>query len=107
MRRVVITGVGAASPCGADTETTWSNIVAGKSGIGLITRFDTSNQACRIAGEVKEFLPERWIEKKKVKEGDRFIHLAIAAGRMAVESAHFEPSEGERERVGTLIGVGL
>lgn len=107
MRRVVITGVGAASPCGADTETTWANIIAGKTGIGPITRFDASNQSARIAGEVKDFQPERWIEKKKVKEGDRFIHLAIAASRMAVEGAHFEPGEAERERVGTLIGVGL
>jgi 3-oxoacyl-[acyl-carrier-protein] synthase II len=107
MRRVVITGVGAVSPCGPDTETTWSNIVAGRSGIAQVTRFDASNQASRIAGEVKDFQPERWIEKKKVKEGDRFIHLAIAASRMAVESAHYEPNDAERERVGTLIGVGL
>src|SRR6478609_4845139 len=107
MRRVVITGIGAVSPCGADTESTWENVVAGRSGIGPITRFDASGHAVRFAGEVKGFSPERWIEKKKVKEGDTFIHLSIAASRMAVEGAHYEPSEKERERVGTIIGVGL
>jgi 3-oxoacyl-[acyl-carrier-protein] synthase II len=107
MRRVVITGVGAVSPCGLDTESTWQNLVAGKSGVARIARFDASGHACRIAGELKGFLPEKWIEKKKIKEGDTFIHIAIAASRMAVETAHYEPSDEERERVGTIIGVGL
>jgi 3-oxoacyl-[acyl-carrier-protein] synthase II len=107
MRRVVITGVGAVSPCGPDTESTWSSIRSGKSGIAPIARFDASKHACRIAGEVKGFSPERWIEKKKIKEGDTFIHLSIAASRMAVESSGFSPTEEESERVGTLIGVGL
>ncbi len=107
MRRVVITGIGAVSPCGADTESTWSAIAAGKSGIGPVTRFDASKHASRIAGEVKGFVPEKWIEKKKVKEGDTFIHYSIAASRMAVEGAHFEPTDSERERIGTIIGVGL
>jgi 3-oxoacyl-[acyl-carrier-protein] synthase II len=107
MRRVVITGIGAVSPCGPDTESTWASIIAGKSGIGPITKFDASRHASRIAGEVKGFSPEQWIEKKKVKEGDSFIHLSIAASRMAVESARYEPGDEERERVGTIIGVGL
>ncbi|HEX7667937.1 MAG TPA: beta-ketoacyl-ACP synthase II [Polyangiaceae bacterium] len=107
MRRVVITGVGAVSPCGLDTETTWQSLVAGKSGVAPIASFDASGHACRIAAEVKGFEPERWIEKKKIKEGDTFIHLAIAASRMAVESAHYEPSDEEREHVGCIIGVGL
>jgi 3-oxoacyl-[acyl-carrier-protein] synthase II len=107
MRRVVITGVGAVSPCGLDTESTWQGLVAGKSGIAPITRFDASGHACRIAGELKGFSPEKWIEKKKIKEGDTFIHIAIAASRMAVEAAHYEPSDEARERVGTIIGVGL
>jgi 3-oxoacyl-[acyl-carrier-protein] synthase II len=107
MRRVVITGVGAVSPCGPDTESTWSSIRSGKSGIAPITRFDASKHACRIAGEVKGFSPDRWIERKKLKEGDTFIHLSIAASRMAVEGSEFSPTEEESERVGTLIGVGL
>jgi 3-oxoacyl-[acyl-carrier-protein] synthase II len=107
LRRVVITGVGAVSPCGLDTESTWTSIRSGKSGIAPITKFDASGHACRIAGEVKGFSPERWIEKKKIKEGDTFIHLSIAASRMAVESSGFSPTDEECERVGTLIGVGL
>jgi 3-oxoacyl-[acyl-carrier-protein] synthase II len=107
MRRVVITGIGALSPCGPDTESTWAAICSGKSGIGPITRFDASGHACRIAGEVKGFSPERYIEKKRLKEGDTFIHLSIAASRMAVDGSGFEPNEEQRERVGTIIGVGL
>jgi 3-oxoacyl-[acyl-carrier-protein] synthase II len=107
MRRVVITGIGAVSPCGLDTESTWSALVAGKSGVARITKFDPSGHASQIAGEVKGFSPEAWIEKKKVKEGDSFIHLSIAASRMAVEGAHFEPTDAERDRIGTIIGVGL
>jgi 3-oxoacyl-[acyl-carrier-protein] synthase II len=107
MRRVVITGVGAVSPCGLDTESTWQSLVAGKSGVAPIAHFDASGHACRIAGELKGFDPQKWIEKKKIKEGDSFIHIAIAASRMAVESAHYEPSDEERERIGTIIGVGL
>lgn len=107
MRRVVITGVGAVSPCGTDTDSTWAALVAGKSGIARVTRFDPTGFAAQIVGEVKGFNPERWIEKKKIKEGDTFIHLSIAASRLAVESAHYEPSAEARERVGTIIGVGL
>src|SRR5277367_4584734 len=107
MRRVVITGIGAVSPCGPDTESTWTGISEGKSGVAPITRFDASGHAVRIAAEVKGFAPEKWIEKKKIKEGDTFIHLSIAASRMAVEGAHYEPTDKERERVGTIIGVGL
>lgn len=107
MRRVVITGIGAISPCGPDTESTWSSLIAGKSGIAKITHFDPTGYASQIAGEVKGFVPEQWIEKKKLKEGDSFIHLSIAASRMAIEGAHFEPGERERERTGVIIGVGL
>ena len=103
MRRVVITGIGAVSPVGADTESTWEGISQGKSGVGPITKFDASGHSVRIAAEVKGFSPEKWIEKKKVKEGDTFIHLSIAASRMAVENAHYEPTDKERERVGTII----
>jgi 3-oxoacyl-[acyl-carrier-protein] synthase II len=107
MRRVVITGLGALSPCGPDTESTWAGISAGKSGIAPLTCFDPSGYSVRIGGEVKGFSPEKWIEKKKVKEGDRFIHFALAASKMAVADAHYEPTDRERERIGTLIGVGL
>ena len=86
-RRVVITGVGAVSPCGPDVGTTWSNVVAGRSGIGPITRFDTSQFASRIAGECRDFDPEKYIEKKRVREGDRHVHFAIGASQQAVDDA--------------------
>jgi 3-oxoacyl-[acyl-carrier-protein] synthase II len=107
-RRVVITGVGAVSPCGPDVETTWSNVVAGRSGIGPITRFDTSQFASRIAGECRDFDPEKYIEKKRVREGDRHVHFAIGASQQAVDDAGIGAlSDEDKERTGTIIGVGL
>ncbi len=107
MRRVVITGVGCVSPNGLDAESTWSSLLEGRSGIAPIEGFDASAFASRIAGECKGFDPLRFIEKRNLREGDRFIHLAIAASSMALENAGFEPTEEQKERVGTLIGVGL
>ncbi|UJR80656.1 beta-ketoacyl-ACP synthase II [Sandaracinus amylolyticus] len=110
MRRVVVTGVGAVSPVGADVETTWQALLAGKSGIGPIQRFDASTFACRIAGECLDFDPEKYIEKKRLREGDRFIHLAMGASVQAVENSGLLAtalSEDDLERVGTFIGVGL
>jgi len=107
MRRVVITGIGAISPCGIGVAESWDAVAAGKSGIAQITRFDTAGYSVSIAGEVKGFDPTRYIEKKRIKEGDTFIHYAIAAADEAVKSAGFEPSEEEKENVGTIIGVGL
>lgn len=106
-RRVVVTGAGAVSPVGIGGTASFDACVEGKSGIGPITRFDASSFASKIAGEVKDFDPERWIERKRVKEGDRFIHFALAASALAIEHAGFAPSEEERERVGTFIGVGF
>jgi 3-oxoacyl-[acyl-carrier-protein] synthase II len=107
MRRVVITGVGAVSPNGPDAESTFESLVAGRSGIAKITLFDASEMASQIAGECKGFDPERYVEKKRVREGARFIHLAIAAADEAVRAAGFQPTEAEKERVGTFIGVGF
>ncbi len=108
MRRVVITGVGAVSPCGPDLESTWRAVTAGESGIGRITRFDASDYPSQIAGEVKGFDPEKYFEKKRVREGDTFIHYAMGASVMAVESSGFKvETDEEKERVGTFIGVGL
>jgi 3-oxoacyl-[acyl-carrier-protein] synthase II len=107
MRRVVVTGVGAVSPCGLTAEDTWSGVVAGRSGIGTITRFDPSDYPSRIAGECTDFDPLVAMDKRKLREGDRFIHLAMAATQEAIEAAGFEPSDEERERVGTFIGVGM
>ncbi|MCS6857428.1 MAG: beta-ketoacyl-ACP synthase II [Sandaracinaceae bacterium] len=108
MRRVVVTGLGAVTPCGDDVESTWANLIAGKSGIGPITRFDASRFSSRIAGECRTFKPELYIDRKRLREADRFIHLAIGAAVQAVELAGLtHMSDEERERVGTFIGVGL
>lgn len=106
-RRVVVTGVGLVSPLGLSTQETWEALLAGRSGIGPITRFDVSDFDCRIAGEVKGFEPERWVDKKDVKKSDLFIHYALAASLMAVEDAGLEFSEEEADRVGVVIGSGI
>jgi 3-oxoacyl-[acyl-carrier-protein] synthase II len=107
MRRVVVTGVGAISPCGLDTASNWSSLKAGKSGIAAITKFDAKDHATTIAGEVKGFDPEAYFEKKRVREGDTFIHYSVGASVQAVADAGFEPNDELKERVGTIIGVGL
>ena len=107
-RRVVVTGVGVVSPLGADADTTWKGLLAGRSGISTIQRFDASQYASRIAGECRDFDAEKYIEKKRLREGDRFIHLAVGAADQAVRSyfvavapdvhviqAHAKPSSAE------------
>jgi 3-oxoacyl-[acyl-carrier-protein] synthase II len=107
MRRVVVTGVGAVSPCGLETASTWGAIIEGKSGIGPITRFDTAEFATKFAGECRGFDPEKYFEKKRVREGALFIHLAMGASVQAVEDSGFAPSDELKERTGTFIGVGM
>jgi 3-oxoacyl-[acyl-carrier-protein] synthase II len=89
MRKVVVTGVGAISPCGLEVESTWRNILGGQSGIAPITRFDPTDYAVRIAGEVKNFEVTNFIEKKRVRESDTFIHYATAAADEAVKHSGF------------------
>jgi 3-oxoacyl-[acyl-carrier-protein] synthase II len=107
MRRVVVTGVGVVSPCGLDTASTWAAIRQGKSGIGPITRFDASDFASKIAGECRGFDPEKYFERKRVREGDTFIHLAMAGSVQAIQDSGFEPNDELKERTGTFIGVGM
>src|SRR5881227_1754219 len=106
-RRVVVTGIGMISPLGVGNEPTWQGLVEGRSGIGPITKFDASAYACRIAGEVKGFVPEQWIEKKEVKKSDTFIHYAIAAAAMAVEDAKLDVPSCDGERFGVIVGSGI
>src|SRR6476659_10908241 len=106
-RRVAVTGVGLVSPLGIGNDENWRAIVAGKSGIGPITRFDASAFACRIAGEVKGFDPTLYVEKKEIKKMDTFIHYALAAAGFALKDAGFEIDEQESERVGVIIGSGI
>jgi 3-oxoacyl-[acyl-carrier-protein] synthase II len=108
MRRVVVTGIGLVTPLGIGTEETWSALVAGKSGIAPITRFDASNFDTRFAGEVKGWDATRFIEKRKLKEMSRFIEFACGAGVLAWEGAGFGAlSPEERNGFGCIIGVGL
>ena len=106
-RRVVVTGVGLVSPLGVGTEATWKALLAGESDIGPITRFDASAYHARIAGEVKGFAPEDWMEKKEVKKCDTFIHYALAASQMAISDAGLTIDEANAERVGVVIGSGI
>ena len=76
-RRVVVTGLGILCPVGVGVEETWKNIVAGKSGIGPITQFDASTFPTRIAGEVKDFQAEKWMDKRDLRRNDRFIHFGV------------------------------
>lgn len=107
MERVVVTGLGAVTPVGLDLGSTWSALTAGQSGAGPITLFDASEYAVRFACEVKGWDPTRWIEKKKIKELDRFIEFALGAAKMAVADAGLELSDEERFEAGCFIGVGL
>lgn len=106
-RRVVVTGLGAITPLGIGVEPTWKAICAGASGIGRITKFDPTGYDAQIAGEVKDFDPTRYIEKKDIKKMDTFIQYAVAAGQMAVDDAALKVAPEEAVRVGVYIGSGI
>jgi 3-oxoacyl-[acyl-carrier-protein] synthase II len=106
-RRVVVTGIGLVSPLGIGTEPTWEGLVAGRSGVSTITRFDTTDFAVKIAAEVDGFEPTDWIEPKEVKKFDLFVHFALAATTMALENAGLEITEDNASRVGVVIGSGI
>ncbi|MBE9536985.1 MAG: beta-ketoacyl-ACP synthase II [Proteobacteria bacterium] len=107
MRRVVVTGLGAVTPVGIGAEESWKSIIAGKSGIGTVTRFDATDFPSRVVGEVKGFEPADYMEKKEVKKMDTFIHYAIAAGKMAMEDSGLKITEENAERVGVMVGAGM
>lgn len=110
-RRVVVTGLGCLSPVGNTVEASWANLLAGQSGIDLITKFDTSNFACKIAGEVKGFDLESYISAKEARTMDSFIHYGIVAAAQAVADAGLPTGDalGEEEatRIGCVIGSGI
>ncbi len=106
-RRVVVTGLGLVSPLGVGTAANWEAICAGRSGIGRITRFDASAFAAQIAGEVKDFDPIQFVEKKDVKKLDVFIQYAIAASQFAVDDAALTIRPDEACRVGVFIASGI
>ncbi|MBK1612400.1 beta-ketoacyl-[acyl-carrier-protein] synthase II [Rubrivivax gelatinosus] len=110
-RRVVVTGLGLISPVGNTVAEGWANIVAGRSGIGQITKFDASAFACRIAGEVKGFNVEEYIPAKEARHMDTFIHYGMAAAIQAVQDAGLPPGselgEAAAERIGVIVGSGI
>jgi 3-oxoacyl-[acyl-carrier-protein] synthase II len=106
-RRVVITGLGLISPIGNDVGTGWSNLVAGRSGISEITRFDTSTFPTRIAGEVKGFDVGQWMPAKEARHFDTFIHYGVAASVQAVRDSGIEITDDNAERIGVFVGSGI
>jgi 3-oxoacyl-[acyl-carrier-protein] synthase II len=106
-RRVVITGVGLLSSVGLSTGETWDGLLAGRSGIGPITRFDASGFAARIAGEVRGFNPLNWVDKKDVKKMDAFIQYALAAAQIAMDDAALKVAPDFADRVGVFIASGI
>ena len=106
-RRVVITGIGMISPLGIGAEETWKGLIDGRSGVGPITKFDTTNFPVKIAGEVRGFEPEKWIEKKEVKKSDTFIHYAVGAAHMAIDDAKLDYKSVDGDRFGVIIGSGI
>jgi 3-oxoacyl-[acyl-carrier-protein] synthase II len=107
VERVVITGIGLVTPLAVGTRESWEALLAGKSGIALITLFDTTQYRVKIAGEVKNWDPLVFIEKKKLKEIDRFIEFALGAAKLAVRDAGLELTDEERNEAGCFIGAGI
>jgi 3-oxoacyl-[acyl-carrier-protein] synthase II len=103
-RRVVVTGLGAVTPLGADVETTWTRLVAGESGAGPITAFDTGEHSVRIACEADTFDPANWLDKKSIRKLDRFTQFAVAAARMAEADSGIDVAS-EPDRVGASIAT--
>lgn len=106
-RRVVVTGLGCVSPLSLDAQTTWKACLEGRSGVGHITRFDSTGYKTRIAAEVKGFNPENYMDKKDAKKMDLFIQFAVAASKMAVEDSGLVIDDSNAPMVGVYIGAGL
>src|SRR3984957_17680232 len=106
-RRVVVTGVGLVSPVGVGTDATWKALLQGESGIGVISLFNPAGFSCRIAGEVKDFVPDDFIERKEIKKMGRFIQFALAASEFAVAQAGLDMAKEDAEQVGVYVGSGI
>ena len=106
-RRVVVTGLGIVSPVGVGVAEAWGNITAGKSGIGLITRFDASGFTSRIAGEVKNFDVAQWLNAKEARRFDTFIHYGLVAGIEALKDSGLDLERIDRDMAGVCIGSGI
>lgn len=107
MRRVAVTGLGVISPIGNDKDTFWNNVKKGVCGIGRVTRFDASEYACQVAGEVKDFDAAEYMDKKEARRMDRYTHFAVAAAKMALEDSALELYKTDLCRVGVITGSGI
>lgn len=106
-KRVVVTGIGLVSPLGNTTEETWAGLLAGRSGVDYITRFDTSQHTVKFAAETKNFDPAKFIEKKELKKMDYFIYFAVAASKEALDDSGLKITDDLSEDVGVFIGSGI
>ncbi|HXG41342.1 MAG TPA: beta-ketoacyl-ACP synthase II [Dehalococcoidia bacterium] len=106
-RRAVITGMGAITPLGNTVEEFWQGCLEGRSGIDYLTQFDASAYPARIAGEVKGFDPEEYMDRREARRMARFSQFAVAAARQAIEMAGLRLEREDRERIGVLLGVGI
>ena len=107
LRRVVVTGMGAVTPVGLDVASTWDAVVHGRSGISLVERFDTSDLDVKIGGEVKNFDPTTYMDRKEARRMDRFLHLGIVAAQEAMRDAELKIGPDNAEQVGVLVGSGI
>ena len=106
-RRVVVTGAGMITPLGVGVEKSWAALCQGESGIGPITRFDARQLKCQVAGELKDFQPQNFLDSKFIRRFDPFIQYAMAAGRMAVEDSGIKVSADNEDRVGVIMGTAV
>ena len=106
-RRVVVTGLGAVTPIGIGVDEYWKNLIEGKNGVGLITRFDTTNFDTKFAAEVKNFNPEEYIDKKTIRRLDPFTQYAIATAEMAIKDSELNPDKIDKEKFGVIYGSGI
>jgi 3-oxoacyl-[acyl-carrier-protein] synthase II len=106
-KRVVVTGMGAITPLGVGVDAFWQGLLAGRSGIDLVTRIDVSELPTKVAGEVKDFHPEDFIDHKEAKRMDRFTQFAVAGAKMALENAGLDPESLAKDRVGVVLGSGI
>src|SRR5689334_14844604 len=107
-RRVVVTGIGAVTSLGKNVPETWSGILSGKSGVKVITEFDTSKLPCKIGSIVSDFEPEKLVPARELRKMDRFIHLGLIAAIEAINDSGWQPEdEASKERTGVMVGSGI
>ena len=106
-RRVVVTGLGTLSPIGNTADEFWTALVQGRSGVGMITRFDTTGYPTRIAGEVRNFDPLNFVDKKEARRLDPYLQYAVASAVLAVQDAALDTGKVDGTRFGVLIGSGI